>query len=68
MLHPTMLDDVGPTCWLRLNRPLVYCAFVVYSVVSVLRCCSITVLLAYCVVAVLPCFYSMALLQFTVCC
>ena len=20
MLHPTMLDDVGPTCWLRLNR------------------------------------------------
>ncbi len=21
MLHPTMLDDVGPTCWLRLNRP-----------------------------------------------
>ena len=22
MLHPTMLDDVGPTCWLRLNRPL----------------------------------------------
>ena len=23
MLHPTMLGDVGPTCWLRLNRPLV---------------------------------------------
>ena len=22
MLRPTMLDDVGPTCWLRLNRPL----------------------------------------------
>ena len=22
MLHPTMLDDVGPSCWLRLNRPL----------------------------------------------
>ncbi len=22
MLHQTMLDDVGPTCWLRLNRPL----------------------------------------------
>ncbi len=22
MLHPTMLDDVGPTCRLRLNRPL----------------------------------------------
>ena len=22
MLHPTMLGDVGPTCWLRLNRPL----------------------------------------------
>ena len=27
MLHPTMLDDVGPTCWLRLNRRLdiIYC-------------------------------------------
>ena len=24
MTHPTMLDDVGPTCWLRLNRPLHY--------------------------------------------
>ena len=23
MLHPTMLNDVGPTCWPRLNRPLV---------------------------------------------
>ena len=22
MLHPTLLDDVRPTCWLRLNRPL----------------------------------------------
>jgi hypothetical protein len=22
MLHPTMLDDVGLTCWLRLNKPL----------------------------------------------
>ncbi len=22
MLHPTKLDDVGPTCWLRSNRPL----------------------------------------------
>ncbi len=22
MLHPAMLDDVGPTCSLRLNRPL----------------------------------------------
>ncbi len=22
MLHPKMLDDVRPTCWLRLNRPL----------------------------------------------
>ena len=21
MLHPTMLNDVRPTCWLRLNRP-----------------------------------------------
>ena len=21
MLHLTMLDDVGPTCWLRLSRP-----------------------------------------------
>ena len=24
MLHSTMLDDVGQTCWLRLNRPLIY--------------------------------------------
>ena len=24
MLHPTVLDDVGPTCWLRLNGPLHY--------------------------------------------
>ena len=24
MLHPTMLGDVGPTCWLRLNRPLTF--------------------------------------------
>ena len=23
MLYPTILDDVGPTCWLSLNRPLV---------------------------------------------
>ena len=22
MLHPPILDDVGATCWLRLNRPL----------------------------------------------
>ncbi len=23
MLHATKLDDVGPTCWLRLNRPVI---------------------------------------------
>ena len=22
MSHPTMLDDVGPTCWIHLIRPL----------------------------------------------
>ena len=24
MLHPTMLGDVGPTCWLHLSGPLAF--------------------------------------------
>ncbi len=27
MLHPTVLDDIRPTCWLRLNRPLEIVSF-----------------------------------------
>ena len=35
MLHPTMLGDVGPTCWLRLNRPLHVKNCVLYIDISV---------------------------------
>ena len=41
MLHPTMLDSVGPTCWLRLKWPFtctltalyfIYCILFLYIV------------------------------------
>ena len=28
MLHPTMLGDVGPTLWLRLNRPFLFFLYI----------------------------------------
>ena len=37
MLHPTMLGDAGPTCWLRLNRPLWTCEFKLVVLLALMK-------------------------------
>ena len=44
MLHPTMLGDVGPTCWLRLNRPLCFDKLVCSKVITQ---CHLAAMLSY---------------------
>ena len=37
MLHPTMLGDAGPTCWLHLNRPLGTCEFKLVVLLALMK-------------------------------